>query len=234
MSRFAVITGSSAGIGRATAARFVDDGWIVHNLSRSPSGLKGVEDHAVDLSDLDALEAAADGLAAALPDDATVCLVHNAAIVPQGPIGQIDRAAFEHTLRLNVTAPALLTARLLPTMGRGSSVLYVGSTLSEQGVAGMAAYVTSKHALLGLMRATCQDLFGTGIHTALICPGFTDAGGTGPAHASSAEFRAFVADKVAFGRLVTPDEVAEVIRRTAEMPVLNGNVLHAHLGHRTT
>jgi 3-oxoacyl-[acyl-carrier protein] reductase len=59
-------------------------------------------------------------------------------------------------------------------MGPGSSVLYVGSTLSEKAVPGSFSYVVSKHAQLGMMRATCQDLMGTGIHTAMVCPGFTD------------------------------------------------------------
>ena len=36
------------------------------------------------------------------------------------------------------------------------------------------SYVVSKHALVGMMRATCQDLAGREIHTACICPGFTD------------------------------------------------------------
>ena len=54
------------------------------------------------------------------------------------------------------------------------SIIYIGSTLSEKGVANSCSYVTSKHAVVGLMRSTTQDLVGKGIHTACICPGFTD------------------------------------------------------------
>ena len=59
-------------------------------------------------------------------------------------------------------------------MKKGSSILYVGSTLSEKAVPQMSSYVISKHAMIGLMRSTCQDLFGRFIHTACICPGATE------------------------------------------------------------
>lgn len=230
----AIITGASAGIGRAAAARFAAEGWTVHNVARRPSGLDGVVEHRADLADPAALDAAAAALRAAVPDGAVVALVHNAAVMEDDAIDRLDRAAFERTLRLNVTAPAALSAALVPAMGRGSSILYIGSTLSEQAVAGRLSYVTSKHALVGLMRATCQDLFGSGIHTALVCPGFTDTEMVRPTFEQSADFRAFIAEKVAFGRLIAPEEIAEVVFRAAVMPVFNGTVLHAHLGQRTT
>lgn len=233
-SNIAIVTGCSAGIGRATAERFVAEGWTVHNLSRRESGVDGVTDHAVDLSDLDALEATAAKLRDAIPSEATVCLVHNAAVQIRETIDTIERDAFERAMRLNVTAPALLTSRLISSMGEGSSIIYVGSTLSEQAVAGMTSYVASKHALVGLMRATVQDLFGRGIHTALVCPGFTDTEMVRPTYDKSEAFRAFIAGKVSSGRLISGEEMAEIIYRAAVTPVLNGAVLHANAGQRMT
>jgi len=196
--------------------------------------VRGVVDHRADLSDLDAVEAVAGELRGALPTGAVISLVHNAAVMEDDAIDRIDRHAFDRTMRLNVTAPALLSSLLIPSMAAGSSILYVGSTLSEQAIAGRASYVTSKHAIVGLMRATCQDLFGRGIHTAVICPGFTDTEMVRPAYDASPEFRAFITDKVSAGRLIAADEMAEVVYRAAVMPVFNGGVMHAHLGQRTT
>lgn len=233
-SNIAIITGCSAGIGRAAAERFVAEGWAVHNLSRRLCAIDGVVDHAVDLSDLDALDAAAAELRDALPSEATVCLVHNAAVQVRETIDAIERDAFERAMRLNVTAPALLSSLLIPSMGEGSSIIYIGSTLSEQAVAGMTSYVTSKHAMVGLMRATVQDLFGRGIHTALVCPGFTDTEMVRPTYDQSEAFRSFIAGKVSTGRLISGDEMAEVVYRAAVTPVLNGAVLHANAGQRMT
>ena len=230
----AVITGCSAGIGRAAAARFLAEGWIVHNLSRRPSGVAQVIDHAVDLSDLTAIDAVAAQVRAALPSDAPVCLVHNAGVMETDRIDDLDPRVFDRVMRINVTAPALLSARLIPAMAPGSSVLYIGSTLSEQGVEGRVSYVTSKHAIIGLMRATTQDLFGRGIHTVAVCPGLVDTEMVRPTFDASAEFRAFIASKISTGRLIEPAEMAAVIWQAATTPVLNGSVLHAHMGQRAT
>ena len=48
--------------------------------------------------------------------------------------------------------------------------------------------------------------------------------------ASSPHSRAQAAAMMTFGRLVEPEEIAEVLLRCAQMPVLNGAVLHANLG----
>eukprot|EP00811_Abedinium_folium_P010438 NODE_19656_length_833_cov_3.873938.p1 GENE.NODE_19656_length_833_cov_3.873938~~NODE_19656_length_833_cov_3.873938.p1 ORF type:complete len:161 (-),score=63.64 NODE_19656_length_833_cov_3.873938:351-800(-) len=146
-------------------------------------------------------------------------------------------------------APAVLTQALLPYMAPGSSVIYIGSTLCEQAVPGRLSYVTSKHALVGLMRATVQDLFGTGIHTACICPGFTDtpmlqsalrgtdAEGEQEEDARQVEERRRARQKsiegmVSFGRLVRPDEIAAMIGTVSVSPAVNGTVMHLNLGQK--
>ena len=83
---------------------------------------------------------------------------------------------------------------------------------------------------MGMMRATCQDLVGSGIHTACVCPGFTDTEmlrahvGDDPAVLQS------IASGNGFCRLVTPQEMASLLRYAAENPVINGAVLHGNLG----
>jgi len=79
-----------------------------------------------------------------------------------------------------------------------------------------------------------QDLFGRGIHTALICPGFTDTEMVRPIYDESEAFRSFIAGKVSSGRLISGEEMAEVVYRAACMPVFNGAVLHANAGQRMT
>ncbi len=115
-------------------------------------------------------------------------------------------------------------------MGSGSAIVYVGSTLGEKAVAGSCAYVVSKHALLGLMRATCQDLAGRGIHTACVCPGFTDTEMLRAHVGQDPGILASLARGMTFGRLIEPGEVARTILFCAENPVINGAVIHANLG----
>lgn len=222
-----VITGGSKGIGLATVHRFQRAGYRIVNLSRSPLPLAGAEHIAVDLADPDWTEAVAERLLGAVDGARALALVHNSALQVPGGVDAIDAADFRRMLEINVVAPTRLNRLLLPQMRPSSSILYIGSTLCLRATPGMAAYVACKHALLGLMRSTCQDLAGRGIHTACICPGFTDT-------EMLREFAGAALDHIRArctqGRLIEPDEIADVIHFAAEHPVVNGSALGADLG----
>jgi len=225
-----ILTGGSSGIGLAVARRCLAEGRRVIHLSRRASPAAGVEHIAVDLSEASAVAQAIAQLKERIPPG-RVHLIHNAASALSDSAHQFDVRACEQAMRLNVITPAELTAGLLPLMAQGSSVIFIGSTLSEKGVPGRYTYVTSKHALLGLMRATAQDLFGTGIHTVCVCPGFVDTDLLEGLHAQPDALKS-VLNMVSYGRLLTPEEIADVVAFTLERPALNGAVIHANLGQR--
>ncbi|MGQ9660663.1 MAG: SDR family NAD(P)-dependent oxidoreductase [Thermochromatium sp.] len=227
-----IITGASSGIGRAIAARFIESGWRVLNLSRRPCPEAGVENLSVDLESPASLEAVIETLPDRIATAGRLCLVHNASVMRTDRIDALPDADLRRVLELNLVSPNRLNQCLLPRMGAGSSVIYIGSTLSEKAVPGVASYVIVKHALVGMMRATCQDLAGRGIHTCLICPGFTDTEQLRALIGDDAETLAAITAMNAFGRLITPAEIAAVVAWASESPVLNGSVIHAHLGQR--
>jgi len=229
MSRVLVITGASRGIGSATAQKFIDDGYTVCNLSRTPSPVKGVVQIDLDLAAQDWSEAEA-RLKNLLSGAEQVVLVHNAGNLIKDSLNDFSAESFRRVMEINVVAPARLTHSLLHAMKPGSSVIYVGSTLGEMAVPNSCSYVTSKHAQIGLMRSTCQDLVGTGIHTACVCPGFTDTEMLRAHVGNSAEILASIASGVAQKRLIAPSEIADTIHFCARNPVLNGAVIHANLG----
>jgi NAD(P)-dependent dehydrogenase (short-subunit alcohol dehydrogenase family) len=117
-------------------------------------------------------------------------------------------------------------------MSRGSAIIYVGSTLSEKAVPGSFSYVTSKHAVVGLMRSTCQDLIDTGIHTACICPGFTDTEMLQNIIKNDPTILEAIKAINGGGRLIKPEEIAQTIYFAANNPVINGAILHANLGQK--
>ena len=223
-----VITGASAGIGLETAKLFAADGYSLLTLSRRRCPLPEARHIFCDLADAHARASAVAELQAALPQASQICLVHNAGTLASGSLLDASEEHFKRAIEINTLAPHALNLGLIPKMAPGSSIIYLGSTLSEIAVPGSFAYVTTRHATLGMMRATCQDLVGTGIHTACVCPGFTDTEMLRdhlPAEALSS-----VAEANAFGRLVEPNEIAECIRFVAAQPALNGAVVHANLG----
>jgi 3-oxoacyl-[acyl-carrier protein] reductase len=230
--KLAIITGASAGIGTATAQAFLDTGFTVYNLARRSCPLQGVINLACDLADDSAIATAASTLERAVPGCSTVALVHNASQMRKDRADDCASDSLRDVIATNVIAVNSLNQRLLPVLPRSSSVLYVGSTLAEKAVPGAFSYVVSKHAQLGMMRATCQDLMGRGIHTAMICPGFTATEMLRTHLGHNPEVEAAVAAMNSFNRLIDPQEIAELIHWAHHHPVINGAVLHANLGQK--
>ncbi len=228
----AIITGASVGIGRQAAAAFLGEGFRVFNLSRRACPLDGVENLSCDLSSPDSIDECCSVLQGAMADATSVALVHNASQMRKDSAQDCASESMREVLETNVVAVNELNQRLLGQMPASSSVLYVGSTLSEKAVASSFSYVTSKHAQLGMMRATCQDLMGSGIHTAMICPGFTDTEMLRTHIGTDNEVENAIASMNSFNRLIDPAEIAELIRWAHHNPVINGAVLHANLGQK--
>lgn len=227
-----IVTGASSGIGRAVAARFLLDGWGVLNISRRPCPDVGVENLSCDLAEPDAIESLEPALAGWLEGATRICLVHNASVMRSDRIDRLSSQDLRQVLELNIVSAGALNRLVLPRMGQGSSLLYVGSTLAEKAVPGVASYVIAKHALAGMMRATCQDLAGRGIHTCMICPGFTDTEQLRALIGDDPETLAAIRGLSAFDRLIEPAEIAETVAFAAGAPVLNGALIHANLGQR--
>ena len=225
-----LITGASRGIGYATAELFRSAGYRVINMSRSDPALQGVEHITLDISNPSAISATAEELRERVVGCDEIALVHNAGLLRKDSIRELPADALHEVLQVNVVAPVQLNQVFLPAMQAGSSIIYIGSTLSEKGVANTCSYVTTKHAVLGQMRASCQDLIGTGIHTACICPGFTATEMLNNHVGGDASVLDAIASGIAFNRLIEPDEIARTILFAAGNPVLNGAVLHANLG----
>ncbi|MDE0155488.1 MAG: SDR family NAD(P)-dependent oxidoreductase [Gammaproteobacteria bacterium] len=230
MTKNLIVTGGSRGIGLAAAELFQGHGYRVINLSRSPAPLEGVVNLAVDLGEADWDRAGAAELHSLIPDKQHIVLVHNAGLLREDSALDLDGEALREVLQVNLVAPVQLNRLALPLMEQGSAILYVGSTLSVKAVANTCSYSTSKHALAGLMRATCQDLAGSGIHTACVCPGFTETDMLRELAGHDAAVLDSLTENVTMGRLIDPVEIAETLYFCALHPVMNGATVQANLG----
>jgi 3-oxoacyl-[acyl-carrier protein] reductase len=229
MTNYIVLTGGSRGIGEQTLALFMQQGWQAINISRTPCQLPNVKNIAIDLYDATWPERFSTVLTSSVKQAERICLVHNAASFRKNSVAQLPLTDLRADMEINLASPVALNNIFIPLMPPGSSIVYIGSTLSEQAVANRASYVIYKHAIIGLMRATCQDLAGKNISTCCICPGFTDTTMLS-AHVAKDILDNFVKQKVTVGRLIEPGEIAQVIYFCAEHPVINGSVLHTNLG----
>ena len=230
--KVAVITGASTGIGLATAQLFLDRHYEVVCLSRRPCPDSRVTSVKIDLSSPRLASNLKRTLMAQLNlSEATeIHLIHNAAKLHSDSAVSTDDETLQAVMQVNVFAANTLNRLLIPHMRAGSSIILIGSTLAEQAVAGAFSYVTSKHALVGMMRALCQDLAGTEVHVSCICPGFTDTEML-RTHIPEENIKD-VARLSTFNRLIQPEEIAQTIYWVAQNPVVNGSVIHANLGQK--
>ena len=196
----AIITGAAAGIGRATAARLVADGWRVVGIDRADTAAEGVDLVVGDCGDTAILEAAVERAGDSL--DALVC---SAGIPPTGPWE--SREHWDEVIRVDLTAayealrvcwPALVAAR--------GSVVLVGSIVGAvEGSLRSPAYAAAKAGLEGLARSMAVIGGPDGVRVNVVAPG---------AIATDFDERLLPADHrtdVPLGRMGTPEEVAAVI-----------------------
>jgi 3-oxoacyl-[acyl-carrier protein] reductase len=230
MNQWLIITGGSRGIGKSTVAFFQKNDWHVLNISRQPCELPKVINFSIDLGKPRWQDHQAQPLKKTIEHADQICLVHNAAFYGKDSIDNFAVEDCRKMLEIAIIAPAILNQIFLPHMKPGSSIIYLGSTLSDKAVKGSASYVISKHAVKGMMKSTCQDLEGSGIHTACICPGFTDTEMLRTHVSKAPAVLEALKNMNAAKRLVSPVEIAETIFFGATHPVLNGAVLHANLG----
>lgn len=229
MSKLAIITGCSRGIGLATAEAFLHDGWQIIGLSRTSCPNSNVDSRCVDITQADALETHLGGLIEKISNSERCCLIHNAGQPIRDRIGKQNIGRLKQAFDVFIVAAAHLNNHLLQHLPASSSVLYVGSTLSNIATPGNASYTIMKHAINGMMQASCQDLAGRGIHTCCVCPGFTD---TELLHGSMPTAAAidWAKQSVAAKRLISPEEIAELLLYCANHPVINGASIDANLG----
>ncbi len=230
MKNLLIITGASRGIGLKTAELFKDSGWDVINISRSICDIDSVKNYQIDLADLKSVADICSEISSEIKEYSKVSIVHNASILQKDSYKNLDQASFERVMRVNVISAQVINMQLVDLLPNGSSVIFVGSTLSEKAAPNSTSYTVSKHAIAGVMKSLAQDISGKNIHTALVCPGFTETEMLMAHLNNDKEVIEAVKQMVLMKRLIKPEEIASLILFAANNPVINGSVLHANLG----
>ncbi|MEN8672990.1 SDR family oxidoreductase [Nocardioides sp.] len=132
---------------------------------------------------------------------------------PVAALTGLDTDVFDRVLRINTVGVFLGLKHALPRMVRGGVVVNSGSTASLRGAPGLAAYVASKHAVLGLTKVAAREMAGKGIRVCAVCPGPV----AGRMMAGLEQGRADAglggqsASGLDEGRSADPDEIANVV-----------------------
>ena len=192
ITRTALVTGASSGIGRATAAELGRRGYTVFAAARNLAALTqladespGVHPITIDVSDPTSISegwAAVDRHTAGRGVDV---LVNNAGFALSGPIEQLHPDDLHRQFATNVYGLVAMTRAALPGMRarRSGRIVNVSSVLGRFTFPGMGAYSATKYAVESLSDALRQEVAGFGIDVIIVEPGFV---ATNLAHAADA------------------------------------------------
>jgi NAD(P)-dependent dehydrogenase (short-subunit alcohol dehydrogenase family) len=211
-----VVTGGSTGIGFATAKLLASRGAKVSLIARSADKLAAAvaeigpnaQAFPADVSESAALHAALD--AAAFSHGPIDTLFANAGTGGTfAPVQAYADDDFERVLAVNLTGPFRAIKYVLPGMieRRRGAILVTGSLASHRGMPMNAAYVASKHGVLGLARAVAAEAAPHGVRVNCIIPGFIETPMLEGLPPGAMEGLAAVVPQ---GRTGTAEEVAEV------------------------
>ncbi|MFC4504981.1 MULTISPECIES: SDR family NAD(P)-dependent oxidoreductase [Streptomyces] len=186
--RSVIVTGAGSGIGRATALAFAGRGAgiVVADLdakaadeARAEIENSGGTAVAVvgDLSEQPVVDKV---VTTAIDTFGSIdVLVNNAGIMDSmSAVADVTDAEWERLIRVNLTAPFLLTRAVLPHMlgaGRGA-IVFTASEAALRGSSAGAAYTTAKHGIAGLTKSLAVTYRHHGIRTNAIAPGATLTG----------------------------------------------------------
>ena len=216
--RNVIVTGASRGLGLAITRRLVAEGFRVIAVARRESDALRDEIAAAppgalafapfDLGEIDALP----GFVAALKKQhgAPYGLVNNAGLGTEGLLANMHNSQIEELLRINVTAPIILTKYVVRQMmaGGGGRVVNISSIIASTGYNGLSAYGASKAALIGFTKSLAREVGRLGITVNAVAPGFI---ATEMTAGLQDDDRARIAARAALRRLAEPADVANAV-----------------------
>jgi NAD(P)-dependent dehydrogenase (short-subunit alcohol dehydrogenase family) len=222
--KVALISGGGGSIGAATARVFAAEGARVVVADLDEAGLAAVVDEigsdraalaVTDVTDSDQVRAAV-GVAVERFGGLDVAFANAGVFGVNAPIAEYPEDVFDRVMAVNVRGSFLLAKHALRVMRDGGSMIFNSSVVGLMSDATIAAYATSKHAIVGLMRTAVREVGDRGIRVNSVHPGPVDnefqhrieVSATGEEEARAAEL---FEERIALARHASPDEIARTV-----------------------
>jgi NAD(P)-dependent dehydrogenase (short-subunit alcohol dehydrogenase family) len=176
MTKTALITGASSGIGQATAEAFLEDDWQVWATARNEADVADLSDAGCKTAELDVTNArecerVVETVVAA--EGGIDCLVNNAGYAQYGPLEDVTTEQLHEQFDVNVYGPHRLTREVLPHMRDrdDGTIVNVSSVYGRVTTPGSGAYAGSKFALEAMSDALRAEVGEFGVDVVLVEPG---------------------------------------------------------------
>ena len=216
MTKYALITGASRGLGKAIALRLANDGFAViinyqSNKEAAEDTLRQVQEAGgtgellpFNVADPQAIETALESWSASHPDDYISVLVNNAGIRQDNLMIFMQEEQWSKVLDTTLNGFFYITRRLLKDMmtHRKGRIINMASLSGLKGLPGQTNYSAAKAALIGATKALAQEVAARKVTVNAIAPGFIASDMT--KDLDEAELKKLIP----LGRFGKPEEVA--------------------------
>lgn len=222
--RCCIVTGGAGRIGLASAKLLAEEGAKIMLVDRNRDDLtraaaeldaSGVLTAAADVTDAAATWAYVESAVAAW--GRLDVLVSNAGVSgTNAPITDYPEEIFDEVIDVNVKGPFLALKHALPHMTSGASIIVMSSIMGVQARPNSVGYITSKHALVGMVRCVAREVAGRNIRVNILAPGPTNTEFQAVIEARISETMGIDATEmlnntIPMGRHAEPDEIARSV-----------------------
>lgn len=209
MTRTAIVTGASRGIGRAITERLIEDGWRIYNFDRDPpSERQDLHDEwvEVDLTDTVSLR---DALERILAEGPILGVVNNAGIVGPQPIEDFTPEDFDRVMATNARSAAQIVQAVVAGMRETKFGRIVNiASRAALGKHNRTAYSAAKASLIAMAKVWTLELAGDGITCNAIGPGSIGTQLWRDANPMDDPRSQAILDSIPVGRVGTPEDIA--------------------------
>ena len=240
MSKTAIVTGGSGGIGSAISERLAKDGYqlLVHYSGKTDKAdevVKKIADGGGKAITCDADVSQPDDVKALFETaksrfGSVEAIVHTAGIMPLAPIAKGDLEAFDKVIAINLRGTYLVMSEAANTLSDGGRIILFSSSVVEKNFPGYGAYIASKAGVEGLTRVLANELGQRKIAVNAVAPGPVST----PLFLKdkSEEQLKQMASMVPFGRIGEVNDIVGVIAFLAgpDSEWVNGQVIRVNGG----
>ncbi len=208
MTKHALVTGVSRGIGQAICERLLSEGYMVYgtyNTGRDEAEALAAEHEALEILQADFTDRAqVRDLVKSLADHPLDAIVNNAGALDMQAFSRFNFDQWSSVFEVNLHTPVFLTTALAGQLRKGGSIVNIASTDGFIGSFSSMAYSASKAALINVTKSLANNFGSRGIRVNAIAPGWINTG--------MSTDESYEANQLTpLGRNGRPEEVASVV-----------------------
>lgn len=236
MSKIALVTGATRGIGKAIAEELVAKGYTVIGTATSEKGAESISAYlgengkglVLNVADAESIDSVLKQIKETFGD--VDVLVNNAGITRDGLLMRMKDDDWFDIIQTNLTSVYRLSKAVLrPMMKKGGRIISIGSVVSSMGNPGQTNYCAAKAGLVGFSKSLAKEVASRGITVNVVAPGFI---ATDMTDELNEDQRNAILSQIPAGELGSPQDIAKAVAFLAsdDARYINGETIHVNGG----